>query len=416
MTLHLQTLLPFEAELLRTTAKKYGLVYTHILDHQLIVADDLELSELQEVCVNSIGNRISVLNVFKGEKLSSIPSEWGALNHLKALHLKGNTQLAIPDTFQNLAHLMDVSFENVDLGEALDLCRHWSLMETFTAKNCGLTDFPLGHKIWRRADSVDLSMNKLSAIPEWLVTQKSMRLVDVSHNLISDLKILRNENKVRWDWLDISDNLIEDYSPIESLNRLYLLSCEQNRLNEIPLSFLKLTRLQYLYLQKNRIKSLPDSLPEFWKKLAYFDLGFNSFDEIPPLPFSLPKIQAIDLTGNHFSPEISDFLIYANCMTPDRISQAGNLEYVYQIQDQHSKIGEVREYLATRESFFDRICRKIEANTPLTPMEIHHPDLVKLSPFFENKYQGISNGTSKAIQEAVWDRSKIICNSQDLIL
>lgn len=58
-------------------------------------------------------------------------------------------------------------------------------------------------------------------------------------------------------YLDLSNNLIADASPLAELSALEDLNLDNNSIVQLP-SFEKLTQLTYLYCSKNRLKSLPD--------------------------------------------------------------------------------------------------------------------------------------------------------------
>lgn len=407
---------PLEYEILCATSHRYQISYVDIMDHSPIVPNNHERG-LKEVALNINSGRIEALRVISGFSLDEIPPEWGAFTHLISIHINGHNLPPLPLSFQNFTRLESANFENIDLQEFFPFFKQWAPLEYFTAQCCSLTDFSLPPKSWRRVEDIDLSHNSIAEIPKWMVHQKSIRYVDVSDNKIQDLEALSHTPRPRWVWLAISKNPIQNYDPLANVYRLYQLECEENRLYQLPTSFFKLNRLKTLCLQRNCLGSLPDYQKGVWEKLEAIDLGFNRFSEVPSLPFQLPTVKGVDLTGNSFTQDLEAFLKNTNCWTPNRLVFPPPEEFVYEITEQVSEIDEVIDYLTiTATSLFNRIFEKVLHNTPLSKAEKHHPGFLKIYPLLEEKCLDIHNATTRELDETRWVRASFEKNGAKIIL
>ncbi|KAJ8343740.1 hypothetical protein SKAU_G00310690 [Synaphobranchus kaupii] len=127
---------------------------------------------------------------------------------------------------------------------------------------------------------IDLSWNLFEYLPDWVCDTRKIEVLDVTHNLLSEL-------------------------PARLLCSLSLrnLLAGNNRLQRVP-DLLDHIPLETLDLQHNKLGQLPESF--FYKalNLRYLNLSANSLEAIPPSSQSeqsLSTLQELYLTGNNLT-------------------------------------------------------------------------------------------------------------------
>jgi len=163
-----------------------------------------------------------------------------------------------------------------------------------------LTDFP--QEIFELADTLevlDLSFNKLSALPEDFGRLKKLKIFFCSENLFSVLP----EALADCPLLDIAgfkSNQITSV-PAKSLNpNLRWLILTNNNIAELPKEIGLCTRMQKLMLSGNRLATLPDELANC-QNLALLRIAANKLHELPEWITNMPKLSWVAFSGNSFS-------------------------------------------------------------------------------------------------------------------
>ncbi|XP_071344488.1 PH domain leucine-rich repeat-containing protein phosphatase 2 isoform X2 [Trachinotus anak] len=135
---------------------------------------------------------------------------------------------------------------------------------------------------------MELSQNLLEYLPDWVCDCRKIEMLDVTHNLLSEI-------------------------PSRLLNSLSLrkLLAGNNRLQRVP-DLLDHVPLEALDLQHNKLAELPESL--FYKalNLKYLNVSANALETIPPSSQSeesLSTLQELYLTGNNLNENCGALLV-----------------------------------------------------------------------------------------------------------
>lgn len=160
-----------------------------------------------------------------------------------------------------------------------------------------LTSVP--QAILERASSVrilDLSNNRLSALPEWIAQLEQLEVLFLSNNHFSELpEVVGRVPSLRM--IGMRDNQIDFVSADALPARLEWLTLTNNHIAQLPPELGRLSRLRKLLLAGNRLQSLPDSLCES-SSLELLRLSANRFESFPRWLWSLPSLAWIALAGN----------------------------------------------------------------------------------------------------------------------
>lgn len=139
--------------------------------------------------------------------------------------------------------------------------------------------------------------NKLRTVPANLADIKQLETVDLSNNLISLIPnrfcTLRNLRA-----LNLSGNNLE-FLPVgfAQLRQLEELLLAHNQLAELRDNFGELSKLEILDISHNRLAVLPDSVANF-KRLEEFNLRGNRLKELPATIEQLSSLVLLDLSHN----------------------------------------------------------------------------------------------------------------------
>ncbi len=169
-----------------------------------------------------------------------------------------------------------------------------------------IKEFP--KKLYELADTLeilDLSNNFLSELPEDIDKLKNLKILFLSNNnfkkVPSELKNLQNLYMLGFKANEIK-NFDEDILPL-SISWLIL---TDNKIEILPESMGKLTKLQKCALAGNKIKTLPKSMSKC-KNLELLRLSANELEKVPPWLLTLPKLAWLALSGNRCSPKIKSY-------------------------------------------------------------------------------------------------------------
>ena len=170
-------------------------------------------------------------------------------------------------------------------------------------RNLGLDEFP--REIFELADTLqmlDLSGNRLSALPDDLPRLRELRTLFCSDNPFTTLPAVLGRCE-RLDLVGFKANLIE-HVPARSLPPdLRWLILSDNRVESLPDTLGRCHRLQKMGLAGNRLRALPDL--SGCGRLELLRLSANRFerveDALPEALLALPNLTWIAYAGNPFN-------------------------------------------------------------------------------------------------------------------
>ncbi len=159
-----------------------------------------------------------------------------------------------------------------------------------------LTSFP--DEVFMLADTLeilDLSHNRLSHLPD-LSRLKKLKIAFFSFNLFTEVPAaFKNCEKLYM--LGLKGNQLEKFDEdILPLSISWLILTD-NRLDELPRSIGKLTKLRKFPLAGNQLTSLPDAMSNC-RELELIRLSANQFEELPKWLLMLPKLAWLAFSGN----------------------------------------------------------------------------------------------------------------------
>ena len=175
--------------------------------------------------------------------------------------------------------------------------------------SCGLTEFP--KKLFTLCESLevmDLSMNRLSALPDDFGRFSKLKIAFFSDNLFTELpRVLADCRELSM--IGFKSNQIA-HVPENSLpgtTRWLILT--NNRITRLPASIGKCTRLQKVALAGNFLTGLPAEMAEC-RNLELLRISANKLTALPEWLFKLPKLSWLAFAGNPFSfvPRVTESL------------------------------------------------------------------------------------------------------------
>ena len=149
----------------------------------------------------------------------------------------------------------------------------------------------------RNLDRLFLEHNELTRVPANL--PKSITDLRLGHNKISKIQSSSFEGMADLNTLQLHANVIEDVGGVfKGLKSLHMLDMRKNRLRKIPDSLPE--RLQQLYLEFNNIESVPTGFLTMYPKLQFVRLAHNKLTDkgLPSNVFNISTLVELDLSFN----------------------------------------------------------------------------------------------------------------------
>ncbi|XP_072926253.1 PH domain leucine-rich repeat-containing protein phosphatase 2-like [Hemitrygon akajei] len=289
----------------------------------LTAIDKLSMAgnHLQTLTLETLGQMTHIKHL--DLRLNSIESvmmgNFEAINHVTYLDLRDNllTELDL-SVFASIEHL---HCERNNLS-TLTLSG-FSLRTLYAGSNqlTTLSIYPLPGQLVH----IDLSRNKLEAVPDWVCDAKKLEFLDVSHNQITELP-MRLLCSLSLQKLFVGHNHLHSLPNQLEHIPLEVFDVQHNQLNELPeCLFLKALNLQCLNVSANNLESLPVSsdteeslsmLQELYltgnnltdkyvstltghPRLRVLHLAYNQLQSFPASKLSkLELLEELNLSGN----------------------------------------------------------------------------------------------------------------------
>ena len=270
--------------------------------------------------VKITNKNVTELKLNGNSLVGSFPIAINSLTKLKKLDLSANN---ISGTVPNLNNLNNLNYlnlsENVFSGDISNIIQSASLQSLLLGKN----NFNLASSNFLSGlislEDLDLSNLNLTTIPAEIASLSQLKNLNLSNNLISDFSILNgltslqeiniSNNKLTGlpseiasltslKSLNASSNSITQINNLQNLQNLEWLSLENNSLNEIPTGILNLRNLVHLNLGRNQISAGFNSLTSL-KNLEQLWLNHNNISgNFPAELLALPKLMSLSLQSN----------------------------------------------------------------------------------------------------------------------
>ncbi len=173
-------------------------------------------------------------------------------------------------------------------------------------------------KYWTKVTSLDLSYNSLTAVPKSVAYMKKMVTLDLSNNQITSLSAyLKFHTSLVT--LDMSNNKITALSTtaLQKLTKLQNLYLQNNALPKVPASVMYLTNLRTLNVANNKITTVSGYIYKC-TKLSVLDLSNNQISTLTSYVSKLTNLTKLNLANNKLStlPNLTK-LSKLKCTTTD---------------------------------------------------------------------------------------------------
>ncbi|KAF7653698.1 hypothetical protein LDENG_00079590 [Lucifuga dentata] len=158
----------------------------------------------------------------------------------------------------------------------------------------------IGKKVFSKLKNLDklyLDHNDLTRVPPNL--PKSITDLQIGHNKISKIHPNSFEGMTNLTNLHLQANVLEEVgSAFKGLKSLTILDIRKNKLRKIPDSLPE--RLQQLYLEFNIIESVPVGFLDTYPKLQFVRLAHNKLTDkgLPSSVFNISTLVELDLSHN----------------------------------------------------------------------------------------------------------------------
>ncbi|KAG8236960.1 hypothetical protein J437_LFUL016156 [Ladona fulva] len=216
---------------------------------------------------------LTVLNL-QDNSLESLPSEIGSLKNLQKLNLSHNKICDLPNDFFRLHELRSLMISH-------------NLFHDLPSE--GIGDLIM-------LDYLDISHNKLSAVPPGVGFLTRLKHLSMSHNNISDVPPDIGNLRVL-QIMDLAYNKLSDLPPLGELRKLEILYLQHNLLSSSP-NLVGCVNLKELHLADNSIKVVQAEILENLPHLKVLNLRDNKLDSIPVEVCCLKSLIRLDLANN----------------------------------------------------------------------------------------------------------------------
>lgn len=222
--------------------------------------------------------------------ITKIPRTIRSLTSLVSLTINKTTIEHLPESFESLVLLEELDVANNQLRSLPLSLSSCSKLKRLIADHNQLTQLPPEWKELRKLTTLNLSDNNLAEFPTVIMSLLSLENLLLRDNELTTLPDnIKKLKKLRT--LDISNEgknndkegnkLARLPSSLGEICTLEALMASNNKIDALPEDFgKKLKELEWLFLDGNKLKSLPQNLrQESNPKLGFFNLKGNDLDD-----------------------------------------------------------------------------------------------------------------------------------------
>ncbi|XP_029457978.1 malignant fibrous histiocytoma-amplified sequence 1 isoform X2 [Rhinatrema bivittatum] len=265
---------------------------------------DTRVEEAPESTLSTDLSDVEVLNLDNRE-LEEVPAALAGrpLENLHALILRRNRLLSLPAASALPCRLaeLDLSHNRLQaLPEALAPLRGLRRLRRLCLGHNRLQALPGQLGALRLLEELELSFNRLRCLPDCLGLLRQLRALDLDHNkLLAFPRPLLQLPAL--EELDLSGNRLGALpDEIGALRGLKLLWLSGAGLPELPEGFCQLSGLESLMLDNNALSALPSRFEQL-QRLKMLNLSSNAFQEFPDAALQLQGLEELYLSRNKLS-------------------------------------------------------------------------------------------------------------------
>ena len=286
----------------------YAQTYT---DDSIAVRAILDSNNITTYSVSDVsdvdGGRIVKLNLnFKITKM--LPADIGKLTALVLLGISNNAELSsLPNELENLKSLENFHCDYCDVSIfPIVLTKITSLTHLrFTYNNTEIIPDEIGNL--SNLTSLYLSGNNIKTIPASICQLSNLNVLNLFKNPLITIPDSIGKLINLIDLKISGSNLTQIPESIGNLINLSMLGITNSKfLEQIPESIGNLKNLRYLYLSKNKLKSLPSTIGDL-SNLYYLSINYNELINLPngitKYEFDNTTMQTLFLDSNYLNPE-----------------------------------------------------------------------------------------------------------------
>lgn len=256
---------------------------------------DVSNNRLEEIEHAELGNLTGLLKLsLANNRLSSLPSYFGAFKVLRTLNISSNFLDTFPPFLSDLEGLVDVDLSFNSISELPEEIGKMRTLERFVMTNNRLSGaLPSTFNKLCNLRELDLKFNSLTAI-EVISELPKLEIFSADHNKIS--QFIGSFVCVRS--LKLNSNPITKFEILVPVLTLKMLNLSNAQLASIDGSFHNMPNLERLVLDKNYFVSLPNQIGKL-RKLEHFSIANNAVGELPPEIGCLSELRVLDVRGNN---------------------------------------------------------------------------------------------------------------------
>ncbi|XP_038064629.1 protein flightless-1 homolog isoform X2 [Patiria miniata] len=293
---------------LRTINVRHNKIRNSGIPNDIFTLDDITVVDFSYNQLSGIPEELEmaksllVLNL-NHNNISSIPQQlFINLTDLIYLNISDNKLETLPPQLRRLGNLQTLILDNnpllhAQLRQLTSLTQLQSLHLRNTQRN--LNNVPPQMDALVNLSDVDLSFNHLSGVPEGLYKLSSLKRLNLSSNVITELSSAM-DTWVNLQTLNLSRNklscLPSALCKLTSLKRLYI-SCNQIDFDGIPIGIGKLMNLEQFVAADNNLESIPEGLCRC-PKIKKLILTKNRILTLPEAIHLITDLEVLDIRDN----------------------------------------------------------------------------------------------------------------------